>query len=294
MDTILYLYATYQAQTNDTPLRFLQYGNCKVLRLGINLSCADLPRVIAQEDAPADSENSQTRHNARSRFPFSKLMMKAKMQKRVNTINHLRYEWFQKRIDPIVSQLCETLSPLDMPLTIYDEAVSAWLRADERSRLWRSLWPYGTFYGYREPQYADLLLRETHCAHYLVLGYDPDLFTLLQPYLRRMKSLRFVLDYYPNDLDDQIDTLYEEFGLTASARVLPASDDDHPYRSERIDCPLPSIVLDYSNETIFRGLSIAEGSVWIDMDAMDDKCRRMNEYHDNLTYLSLKKLWRGI
>jgi hypothetical protein len=291
MDTILYLYATYQTQTSDSRLRFLQFGNCKVLRLGINLSCADLPGDMTEE---ADTWNAQPKHAARSRFPFSKFLQKAKMQNHINTTNHLRYEWFKKRIDPIVSQLCEALSPYDMPLTIYDEAVSAWLRADGRSRLWRSLWPYATFYGYREPQYADLLLRETHCAHYLILGYDADLFTLLQPYFCRMKSLRFVLDYYPADLDDQIDTLYEEFGLTASARVLPASDDDHPYRNERIECPLPSIVLDYSNETIFRGLSIMEGSVWIDMDAMDDKRRRMEEYHEKLTYLSLKKLWRGI
>jgi hypothetical protein len=183
--------------------------------------------------------------------------------------------------------------------TIYDSAILNWLEARGQWDLWQDFWPYYTFTGYRDPIFVNPLLQYAHAPHYLIIGFDPYVTEFVTARAMRMKSLRLLLDYGPKGLGDYLDNLYEEYGLPASFTLLPAQSgadadwDDHPFRQVLIECSVPSVIVDYSEETNLKITNLAPGSLWLDIDGDDEKHRRMKMHFPDIEYMSLKTLWRN-
>ncbi|MDR2043721.1 MAG: hypothetical protein LBQ15_05015 [Clostridium sp.] len=179
--------------------------------------------------------------------------------------------------------------------TVYDEPLKVWLRTEGRLEVWRNHWPYGAFDAGRELLFAEELLNECHSPHLLILGYAPCVPELVYGRARRMKSLRFLLDCQPRGLADFLEELYEEYGLAASFQMFPVNDgeQERPFRLVQVSCQAPTVVLDFTGEPRVPVGEVAKGSMWIDVDDMEEKRRRIESY-GGITYVSFRKIWKAV
>jgi hypothetical protein len=208
----------------------------------------------------------------------------------------------RKQIASLLIALAPYLEHTHSCSTIYDTVLLNWLEAQGQWDLWQNFWPYYAFTAYRDPIFVNPLLQYAHAPHYLIIGFDPYVTELVTARARRMKSLRLLLDYGPKGLGDFLDDLYEEYGLPASFTMLPdqsGQDTDwdtdtatHPFKHALIECHVPSVIVDYSEETNLRITSLAPGSLWLDIYGDDEKHRRLNMQFPDIAYMSIKTLWR--
>jgi hypothetical protein len=207
----------------------------------------------------------------------------------------------RQQIASILITLAHYLEHTHSCSTIYDTTLQNWLEARGQWNLWQDFWPYYPFTGYRDPAFVNPLLQYAHAPHYLIIGYDPYVTEFITARAKRMKSLRFLLDYGPKGLGDFLDDLYDEYGLPASFTMLPApvahntdwDTNTHPFRQALIECSVPSVIIDYSEEPNLRITHLAPGSLWLDIDGDEEKRRLLETRFPDVTYLSLKKLWRS-
>jgi hypothetical protein len=285
MDTIIYLIAVRNQQIDTPP--------------GIHLR--EKPegiRLILANVNIASSGSSTPYHLSRSagdKRHYRESTQYRRMKRQQD--NNLR-----QQIASLLIALAPYLEHTHSCSTIYDTVLLNWLEAQGQWNLWQNYWPFYTFTAYREPLFVNPLLQYAHAPHYLIIGFDPYVTEFVTARARRMKSLRLLLDYGPKGLGDFLDDLYEEYGLPASFTMLPdqsAADTDwdtdmsaHPFRHALIECHVPSVIVDYSEETNLRITSLAPGSLWLDIYGDDEKHRRLNMQFPDIAYLSIKTLWR--
>jgi|GEM_PF-6921805 len=203
-------------------------------------------------------------------------------------------DWMNSLTGGVLERLLPYLGDSDNCYTVYDESVVRWLRKGGWEEVWKQYWPFPVFSGYREQFFVNELLKQGRLSHLVILGFEQYVPDLVTGHVRYLKSLRILIDYEPKQLEEFLEVLYEETGLTASCEVLPEADEDaSPYRNLRLKCPVPSLILDFSGETRILTTDIARGSIWLDADAMEEKRRRMEERNTGIQYLSSKKLWKS-
>ncbi|MDR0948113.1 MAG: hypothetical protein LBM69_01190 [Lachnospiraceae bacterium] len=289
MDNIIYLIAHRDSSYATKPIitAIQKSSTVRILRTQIGLIHAQAGNQLTQ--VSLTTEKSDLRIHPLFFWKRSK-EAKKKQQSELQ-----QEEWLTEQINEILTQLSYHITEHDYATTIYHDnaGMTVWFQDKSRRQVWRSLWPYPTFYSYRDPAYASALLKETHCFHYLVLGYDRDVLELLHPTFRRMKSLHFILDYLPGGFEEAMEALYDEYGLTASYSWVSDTITEHPFRHTPIACSIPSVILDYTAEPRVPLLEIAKGSIWLDMDSIEEKQRYMEDKGNSMIYLSLKKLWLG-
>lgn len=195
---------------------------------------------------------------------------------------------------PWIRELSEYLVPYQLQSPscgmVYDESVDKWLKSRDLCGWWEKNWPVPAFEDYHDAVFACRLMERVHLSHFLVLGYAPCVPQLLSGQARRMKSLRFLLKKEPEGLDEFIEDFYEEHGLAASVRVVEGGS----FKGERIVCAQPTAILDFSGESHLFTADIARGSVWLDMDSMEEKRRRIEDRNTGIYYFSMKKEWKRI
>lgn len=195
---------------------------------------------------------------------------------------------------PWIRELSEYLVPYQLQSPscgmVYDESVDKWLKSRDLCGWWEKNWPVPAFEDYHDAVFACRLMERVHLSHFLVLGYAPCVPQLLSGQARRMKSLRFLLKKEPEELDEFIEDFYEEHGLAASVRVVEGGS----FKGERIVCAQPTAILDFSGESHLLTADIARGSVWLDMDSMEEKRRRIEDRNTGIYYFSMKKEWKRI
>lgn len=180
--------------------------------------------------------------------------------------------------------------------TVYDGSMSEWLQKRGLRGWWLQGWQYPEYGDYRRVDYARQLLRLAGQAgrkrfHYLVLGFEAFVPEVLAPYLREMKSLRFLVgkkDELPEDFAEEV---CEEYGLAVSCGVAPGKGDAGPFFHFVPECPLPTVILDLTGEAYLSAARTAPGSVWLDMDSLEEKRRRVEAALGGDAYFSIKKEW---
>lgn len=200
-----------------------------------------------------------------------------------------------------IQELSEYLKPYLSAAcySICDDSVEKWLRKENLTEWWSRNWPVCEFTGYREWYLADELLREARKAslpaHFLVLGYEDCVPGLINTCVRQMKSLRFVLTGPCEPLQDYLEELCEEYGLAANVQLLQQEDRQKgPFYHYPVVCTCPSVILDFTGEDMLYTADTAKGSIWLDMDSMEKKRRRIEDRDTGIRYFSMKKKWKKV
>lgn len=171
--------------------------------------------------------------------------------------------------------------------TVYDPALENWLTGRKLAGWWRKNWPYPDFADFHRADYAAFLWKQAVQAgggtqYVFVLGFEDFVPGLLAPCLRNLKSLCFVVDEMCGPLESFMEDAYEEYGLAVTC------DAGRGWRPLR--CGFPALVLDLSGEVKSAAAELSAGSVWLDLDAMEGKRRRL-ENRPGVRYFSIRKEW---
>lgn len=157
--------------------------------------------------------------------------------------------------------------------------------------IWRKIWRAPLFREWFDLQWTERVLDEEGLPYFMVLGYHPQLPVLLYRYAAGMKGLKWILErrHDTEGLRQLLEDLYEEYGLTVSLKVLEEAEG---YKKGAIVCREPACILDFSGDLGIPLGGIAEGSIWLDMGASEEKQRRVEGRNAGIKYFSLKKEWK--
>lgn len=195
-----------------------------------------------------------------------------------------------KLVDGLLAEMKPFLEDNNQCFTVYDETMEKWLGRQEQDfrEVWNQLWPYPVLEDFREECFIRELFAGSCLAHYVVLGFDTSLPEMLVQRARHMKSLQFYVnslsEYHQELLEEFLEDFYEDYGIAAGVQERE--------ERARLICHLPSVILDFSGEAKILTADVAKGSIWLDMDSMEEKRRRLEERNTGITYLSIKKLWK--
>lgn len=204
----------------------------------------------------------------------------------------------EARMARVVEGLFETLSPYlagcSARYTVYGEEMEQKRLPEGSGGLWHQLWRLPELTDFREEAFARELLSQCRLPHYLVVGWHDTVPELLWERARHMKSLRFLVEKPVDELEDFAEAVDEEYGLAVTVQELPETDGDgrSAFKKARPVCPVPAVVLDFSGDARLLTDQVARGSVWLDMDASEEKRRRIEGRDTGLLYFSMKKLWK--
>jgi len=173
--------------------------------------------------------------------------------------------------------------------TVYEER----FRTKIDTPSWWNAWEIPEFENYSQPLWAEKILPHGDCPNLLILGQSDCIPGLLVTNARRMRSVKWYLlqREYTQETEEFIDIFYEEYGLVIEVHLL---EEKKNWWRVCFRCPEPVKVLDFSGEAKVSAYGVAKGSIWLDMNAMDEKAMRMEVRNQGISYFSLKKLWGGL
>lgn len=163
--------------------------------------------------------------------------------------------------------------------------------------LWRKYLPLEEFHGYTERFWMEQVFYQgvrlsASPPHFVILGTAPGLPEVLEAHARRMKSLRWVLleAEWDEELSAFVEDFYTEYGLAIELQLL---EDAAALRRLRLFCGEPVNVVDFTGESYMAVSAAPEGSVWLDMLSVEEKRRRILARGKNITYFSMKEIWKN-
>ncbi len=150
-------------------------------------------------------------------------------------------------------------------------------------------WNIPEFESYHDYLWVQELMQYTVPGYYLILGYAACLPEILRGYVGRMRGLKWFLkpEQYTLEVEDFIEEFYVEYGLAVEVHLVGEA-----WNRVRPGSAVPVNVLDFTGEEKLSAYDVADGSIWVDMDSIDGKNRRMEARNPGITYFSLKKQWK--
>lgn len=196
-------------------------------------------------------------------------------------------------------ELLEYLKPFlwNTPIAycICDASVEKWIKQQQLSEWWKQHWSLPVFEEYHRREFLECLLEQAYScqncpSHYLILGYDSMLLSVLWQQAKKIKSLRLLLKQMPEELQEELEEgleeLNEEFGLIASVQFQP--------KISNVQSIFPVLIIDFTGEEKLFVSEVAQGSIWLDMDSLEEKRRRIEGRNTGILYFSMKKHWKRI
>ena len=159
--------------------------------------------------------------------------------------------------------------------------------------MWWGIWRLPRFREYHAYVYVEELMKHATQEAYLVLGYAPCVPRIMREYATRMKRIEWILK--PEQCTEAVwkfvEAFYEEYGLVIVIKQLEENESWIRVQPTSL-CPVN--VLDFTEEEKLSTYRIARGSVWLDMDSLEGKERRMEARCPQIGYFSLKKQWKQL
>ncbi len=148
------------------------------------------------------------------------------------------------------------------------------------------------FQAYQEFRWIDRLLPYAGQEHFLALGTVGCIGQVLERLAPRMKSLLWIVpDYtYKAQVETVAERLYEEFGLAVDLRFLPEGAVFSRVRISGKYLTEPLNLLDFTGEKYVPPLTLAPGSVWLDLGAVEEKEKRIKGRRMPVAYVSLRTI----
>lgn len=297
MDRIIYFYATREHGETVEPFKIIRYQrrDYELIRAGL------APWFVKRWETPENfiegpEEDCKERRPAVSLFHFFSRMRRQKLHKKALEEEELfwrkQFEILIEAVDGAEGGMSDGETAFACEDSLRHLLIPGSLNGlTAAERIWTQKWSLPEFDGYGEPRWVEHLMRHAMLPHFVVLGYHPELPRLLCLYADRMKSLKWILPqrFYSEQIQEFLEDFYEEYGLAAAVQVLP---DGESYKKARIACREPSNILDFSGEVQIPAGNISRESIWLDMNSLEEKCRRMEIRNTGIYYFSLKKEWK--
>uniref|UniRef100_UPI0040576BE6 hypothetical protein n=1 Tax=Acetatifactor sp. TaxID=1872090 RepID=UPI0040576BE6 len=164
------------------------------------------------------------------------------------------------------------------------------LREKINPDVWGQYWVIPEFENYHESLWVEKLIPHTIPGNYMILGDADCIPRLLCENVGRMRSVKWYLpgEQYTEAIREFLDDYYEEFGLAVEVRLV-----EERWSRVHLTSVTPANILDFTGEEKLWAIDLPAGSIWLDMDSLEGKNRRIEVRNPEICYFSLKKLWKG-
>ena len=198
--------------------------------------------------------------------------------------------------------------------TVQDPGWEHWLVRNQTRSLWQECWSYPPYSAFHRQEYCEYLLqkamrqltaeRQKEQLHLYVAGYAEYIPEVLAPYLPQTDSLQLVMaeaqyrrasELQPTQIrpEEYLDRLSEEEGIAAACRVPEEIQHGEGGRL-RLSFAEPAVVIDLSADFVILPATTYQQICWIDMEASEEKKRRLRTLCPEISYFSMKEEWRRL
>lgn len=157
--------------------------------------------------------------------------------------------------------------------------------------LWQRYFEQSEFTDYSGGFWVEQLMPEAVLPHFVILGTAACIPEVIEKYAGRMKSLKWILPEAccTEEVQGFVEDFYIESGLAVSLQTIS---DAGEFRKLRRICTLPSNILDFTEEPNINISGAAPGSIWLDMQSMEEKRRRIAGRSGEIACFSMKEKWK--
>lgn len=268
MNTIIYLYEHRRAEQFVTD-KWQENDYC-LIRLGV-------PGILWKQLKEAEEETEAFLSVKANRFSFFGRRKQAKTCRKSHEL--------AEELEGLQTALILLGDNPHWTYCVYDETFKDKLE----SCGWHKYWKIPEFINYHERIWVQKLLPCAIPGRYVILGYSDCMPLFLCENAGKLRSVKWYLrpEEDTPELQNFMEEFYEEYGLAIEQhvvreswfRVRPASD-------------FPATVFDFTGEEKLSACDMADGSIWLDMDSLDGKNRRIEARNPEIRYFSMKKLWK--
>lgn len=278
MDTIIYIYKKRDLQ--KPVIDFLQIKDYLLVRVGLNVG---EDKWFSHHFTPPEVPEKR----------FGMLFYQRQQKRRLRAEREQVY----REIQSFLAELGQIIDERYDCRCVYADAVRKCLTdpgTDETCLLpllWRQYWQFPEFDDYLQLQWTESLLENAGLHHFVVLGCADSVPSVILHCASRMKSLRWFLQErdYGQEIQDFVEEFYGEYGLAADIQPLEG---ERVFSRLLLETVEPVCVLDFTGEPRIPAGGLAKGSVWIDFCSVEEKARRILEREKDLSYFSLKEIWK--
>lgn len=157
--------------------------------------------------------------------------------------------------------------------------------------LWQRYFDQSEFTDYSGRFWVEQLMPEAVLPHFVILGTAACIPEIIEKYAGGMKSLKWILPEAgcTEEVQGFVEDFYIESGLAVSLQTLS---DAGEFRKLRQICVLPSNILDFTEEPNINTSGAAPGSIWLDMQSVEEKRRRILGRSPEIACFSMKEKWK--
>lgn len=163
--------------------------------------------------------------------------------------------------------------------------------------LWRKHFPVEEFQGYTQQFWVEQVFSQATGfpalpPRFVILGTASGLPQVLEAYVRRMRSLRWILleAEWNEELSVFTEDFYTEYGLAIELQLV---EDEAALKRLRLFSRESVSIVDFTGESYMAVSAAPEGSVWLDMRSVEEKRRRILAKGKKIKYFSMKEIWKS-
>lgn len=192
---------------------------------------------------------------------------------------HKAYSHFQDRYRKKEDDMCTYL--------LFDPAFEKWLENKGAAEIWPGEWKCSVYQDFASPENMQWILRQIPKEQYpykaYVLGNGMGMEKWISYVAGKVHHIRFYLEFATKGVEELQEMLLEEYGMLTEVLLIGAGE----FKKLCLRSEEPVLVIDFSGpESIFVS-GLKRGSIWVDMNASEDKRHAMEDRHTGVHYYSL-------
>ncbi len=174
---------------------------------------------------------------------------------------------------------------------VYEESFSHWLADMGDEGQWQEFWRLPLYYDYHSVENLQYILKQIprqnfpHKAY--VLGCGVGINEWLPLIADQVMQIEFYLEFVTKSFERLQQQLCEEYGMLTQVKLV----DRGEYTKVRLSSEEPVLIVDFSGRVPISTWGLKKGSIWIDMDSVENKRHFIEDRPTGLQYYSLKTIW---
>lgn len=175
---------------------------------------------------------------------------------------------------------------------VYEESFEKWLKGMGKEQEWQQLWDRPLYSNFHQTANLKELLqyipRKLWPKKALILGSGMGMQEWLPYIAGHVQDMELYLEFVTKGVEALQEELCEEYGMVMQVKLVVPGE----FYKERLRSAEPVLVIDFSGPRPISVLGLAKGSIWVDMDSAEAKRHLIEDRRTELTYISLKTIWK--
>ncbi len=175
---------------------------------------------------------------------------------------------------------------------VLEDGFEKWLENLGAKQYWQQLWQFPVYSDYQSNRNLKYLLqtipRKDWPKKAMILGCGVGMQEWLPFLAEHVHNMELYVEFMTKGLEELQEELCEEYGMVTDLKLVEPGG----FQRERLRSREPVLVIDFSGCGNISVLGMEPGSIWVDMDAMENKRHLIEDRPTGLTYLSLKTIWK--